>query len=166
MNLRLSTTQKQESCAGFTLIEVIMSLAILTVVMSGVIYGYGQINRLALSSSWSLAAQSIALQGLERARSAQWDAQPLSTYSSGLGTGDEWPDTTNAAGVLVPVMDTNCWLDVPCTGTNIYVTNYISIQTISQTPPVRQIRSDCVWGFPLTGKLCTNTVISIRASTQ
>lgn len=165
MNLRLATTNKQEGTAAFTLVEVLMSFVILILVMTGLIYGYGQINRMALWSSWSLAAQSIASQGLERARSAQWnESNPLKT--TGLGTSDEWPDTTNSTGAIVPYLDTNCWLDVPCNGTNIYVTNYITIKTVCDKPPLRMIRSDCVWCYPLNNKLCTNTVISLRAPDQ
>jgi hypothetical protein len=28
------------------------------------------------------------------------------------------------------------------------------------------IRSDCIWNFPLTGQLCTNTAITLRAPDQ
>jgi type II secretory pathway pseudopilin PulG len=151
---------------GFTLIEVLIAFGIFTIATSGLIYGYVQANRTATWSSWSLAAQSIASQGLERARAAQWNELQPSPYTNGPGTSDEWPPVTNSSGGVLPTLDTNCTLDVPSTGSLIYVTNYIYVSTISYTPPMRMIRSDCVWNFPLTGQLCTNSAISLRAPDQ
>jgi prepilin-type N-terminal cleavage/methylation domain-containing protein len=152
---------------GFTLIEVLIAFGIFAIATSGLIYGYVHANRTATWSSWSLAAQSIASQGLERARAAQWNELQPSPYTNGAGTADEWPPYTNASGVVLAKQDTNCTLDVPSSGSLIYVTNYIYVGNIgSGTPPMRMIRSDCVWNFPLTGQLCTNTVISLRAPDQ
>ncbi|HEY4953174.1 MAG TPA: hypothetical protein VII71_07310 [Verrucomicrobiae bacterium] len=108
-------------------------------------------------SSWSVAAQSYAQQGAEQARSAQWNSQ-MWPVASGPGTGDELGCPTNYFQV-----DT---LDVPTDGAYINITNFISITQISTNPSVRQIRSDCVWWFPLTGQWCTNTVITLRAPDQ
>ena len=44
-------------------------------VMSGMMYGYVQANRMAEWSSQSLAAMSYAAQGMEQLRSAQWSAE-------------------------------------------------------------------------------------------
>ena len=134
-----------------------VALALFGLAISGLTYGYVQANRTATWSSWSLAAQSIASQGAERARAAQWNE---------LGTGDDWPPVTNSSGTVLPTLDTNCTLDVPSNGQLIYVTNYIYVSTVSVTPPLRQIRSDCIWTFPLTAQLCTNTVITFRAPDQ
>ncbi len=157
--------RRTTSNLGFTLIEVLIAFGIFAVVTSGLIYGYVQANRTATWSSWSLAAQSIASQGLERARSAQWDSQ-MFPPTNGLGTPDEWPPLTNASGVVLATVDTNCTMDVPSTGQLIYVTNYIYVSTVSSAPPLRMIRSDCVWTFPLTGQLATNTAITLRAPDQ
>jgi prepilin-type N-terminal cleavage/methylation domain-containing protein len=151
---------------GFTLIEVMIAFGIFAIVTSGLIYGYTQANRTATWSSWSLAAQSIASQGLERARAAQWNELQPSPYTNGPGTGDEWPPKTNSSGVIIATVDTNCTLDVPSTGLQIYVLNNIYVSTVSTAPPLRMIRSDCVWNFPLTGQLCTNTAITLRAPDQ
>jgi len=150
-------TPKKNRRLGFSLIEVMVSFAIFTLVISGLVYGYVQVNRTATWSSCSLAAQSIASEGLERARAAQWNE---------LGSGDDWPPATNGSGVVIATLDTNCTLDVPSTGTLIYVTNFIYVSTVSVSPPLRQIRSDCVWNFPLTNQRCTNTAISLRAPDQ
>jgi prepilin-type N-terminal cleavage/methylation domain-containing protein len=150
--------RKQNKCrrSGFTLIEVLISFAILVTVTSGLIFGYVQLNRTATWSSWSLAAQSLASEGLEQARAAQW-------YES--GSIDQWPPTTNLLGVVVP-FQTNCTLDVPTSGQPISVTNYVTITSYSANPPIREIRSDCVWNCPLTGQLCTNTLITLRSPDQ
>jgi type II secretory pathway pseudopilin PulG len=166
MMLRLTQANGQTKGAGFTLIEVLIAFGVFAIVTSGLIYGYVQANRTATWSSWSLAAQSIASQGLERARAAQWDELQPSPYTNGPGTADEWPPTNNSSGVPMPYLDTNCTLDVPSTGQLIYVTNYIYITTVSIAPPLRMIRSDCLWTFPLTGQLCTNSAISLRAPDQ
>jgi type II secretory pathway pseudopilin PulG len=148
--------KSRTACDAFTLMEVMIGFFIFGLVISGMIYGYVQANRLAEWSSMSLGAQSYALQGLERARSAKWDTQ-VWPQNVGPGTGD-WLGTTNWYEV-----DTN---DVPAKGTPLLLTNYIYITCVSTNPPLRQIRSDAVWRFPLTGKAYTNTVITLRAPDQ
>src|SRR5438270_12546285 len=58
--------------SGFTLVETLVAVLILSMVMSGVIYGYVQANRIAEFSSMSLAATAYAQQGAEQARAADW----------------------------------------------------------------------------------------------
>ena len=147
---------------GFTLIEVVISLAAFGLVTSGLIYGYVQVNRMAEWSSMSLAAQSYASQGVEQARSAQWNYS-MWPITNGPGTGDELGFSQSVGYTNYTTAGT---MDVPTTGAYFYITNYITITNISVNPPVRQIRSDCVWRFPLTGKLITNTAITLRAPDQ
>jgi type II secretory pathway pseudopilin PulG len=157
MRVLLVQTNNRAKTSGFTLMEVLIAFMIFTLVISGMIYGYVQANRMAEFSSMSLGAQSYALQGAEQARAAKWDTQtyPIAT---GPGTGDEL-GLTNYYQV-----DTN---DIPTTGQPLLLTNYISITQIGNgSPPLRQIRSDCVWTFPFTAKLYTNTVITLRAPDQ
>ena len=52
---------------GFTLGEVLVAFCVFGMVISGLMYGYVQTNRMAEMSSMSLAAQSFAIQGLEEA---------------------------------------------------------------------------------------------------
>lgn len=151
---------------GFTLGEVLISFFVFSLVISGLIFGYSQINRMAEYSSMSLAAQSFASQGLEQARSAQWDYVRWPNTNYGIGTGDDlW---TTSQNYTTNIIDT---LDVPTTGAPIQVTNFITITYVQTNlnpslPPLRQIRSDCVWTYPLSGQVCTNTAISIRAPDQ
>jgi len=165
MILRLAQANEQTKNAGFTLIEVLVAFLIFTMSVGGLIYGYVQANRMATWSSWSVAAQSYASQGLEQARSAQWNSQ-MWPITNGPGTGDELVCPTNYSRV-----DT---LDVPTIGAQINITNYVTVTSVtnysisppSPNPPLRQIRSDVVWWFPMTARLCTNTVISLRAPDQ
>lgn len=149
--------------AAFTLVEVLISIALLTLVISGVIYGYAQANRFAEWSSMSLAAQSYALQGLEQVRSAKWDfwTYPIT---------DVIATPTNSSGQYIIGGTINFTqsdiMDVPLTGAQLAsanVTDYIKVTQISTSPELREVWSQCVWVFPRTGKLYTNTVITYRA---
>jgi hypothetical protein len=57
-------------------------------------------------------------------------------------------------------------LDVPTSGSPIYVTNFVTISNLNTYLPLRQITVCCVWTFPLDGTLCTNMAVSIRAPDQ
>jgi type II secretory pathway pseudopilin PulG len=167
----LHWTPKKNHRRGFTLAEVLVSFFIFGLVFSGLIYGYVQVNRMAEFSSMSLAAQSYASEGLERVKSAQWNYVRWPNTNYGPNTGDELGFPT-AIGYtnLPPVVDT---LDVPTSGAPIYITNYVTIMNVltnlvaaGAAPFMRQIRSDCVWNFPLDNTLCTNTAIALRAPDQ
>jgi hypothetical protein len=54
-------------------------------------------------------------------------------------------------------------MDIPVSGAPYYVTNYIKLIQISTSPQLREVWSQCIWTFPLTGQLFTNTVITYRA---
>lgn len=149
---------KRKPGAGFTLAEVVVSIAILTSVMTGLILGYIQSDRRARWCSMTLAAESLASQSVEQARAAKWDVH-AQTPGTGPGTSDELPPT-NYTQIF-----TNTLL-VPASGEAISVTNFVSVIDISSNPPVREIRADCVWRSPLNGKWFSNTVITYRISDQ
>ena len=166
MTLRSAQANERVKCAGFTLIEILISFLIFTLVISGLIYGYEQANKMAMWCSMSLAAQSYASQGLEQARSAQWNSQ-MWPVTNGPGTGDElalYPSGVATNGYTNYTQSDS--LDIPSTGSYFYVTNYISVTNLSLNPPLRQIRSDVIWTFPLTSQTYTNTVITLRAPDQ
>jgi len=139
--------------AGFTLVEVTMSIAILALALAGMIYGYVQTNYRAEWSSMSLAVQSLTVQAIEQARAAKWDV-----YSTASGSNpDELP-----VGTYNTVF-TNAVL-VPSNGGTMTITNILTITTVSTRPPVRQLSSVCAWKFPRTGAWFTNTVITYRGA--
>lgn len=152
MRFNLEHTAGQRTQTAFSLVEVMVCSAIFALVAAGAIYGYTQADRSAEWSSMSLAAQSLASEGLERARAATWQTEATSDT-----TADDFPTgNTN-------ILQTNVMV-IPATGKNI--TNYVSIkiQNISTNPPLRQILATCAWQFPLTGKWFTNTLVTQRAS--
>jgi len=156
----------RKGCVAFTLPEVLIATVVTALVVGGVLDGFVQANRMAEWSSMSLAAQSLAAQGMEQARCAQWNSQEF-PYETGPGTGDELPVSNGLnATWSTNYSGTNYALDVPASGTPFYATNYITLTTVQVTPPLRMIRSDCVWTFPLTGKIFTNTMVTYRAPDQ
>ncbi len=139
---------------GFTLAEVVVAIAVSTLAFGGVIYGYVLTADRAQWSSYSLAAQSLAMQGVEQARAAQWDPKA-------------WPPVDQLGVTNYTQVST---LDVPVSGQQpVQATNYISVTTVSLDPPLRQLRADCVWwlsnGRRSRGPF-TNTVITLRTSDQ
>ena len=124
-------------------------MGVLAIVIQGVIYGYMDSSRRAEWNGHSLAAQSLASQGVEQARAAKWDPQA-------------WPVVDELPPTNFVEIDT---LDLPTAGQPIYATNYISVTTLSLNPPLRQIRADCAWNFLGRGSF-TNTIITFRAPDQ
>jgi hypothetical protein len=136
--------------AAFTLVEVVMAAALGSLTVGAGLYGYVLSARRAEWSGYSLAAHSLAVQGVEQARAAKWDptgSQPDELVSS------NFPSVVNI-------------LDIPISGTNIvYATNFTTISYASTNPSIKMIRVDCVWKFIKNGPF-TNTVITYRAPDQ
>ncbi len=145
-------------------------------VVGGVIYGYTEANRMADYTAMSLASESMAMQGIERARSANWNptAYPM-TY--GMNGADELGSTNTGGGYvnglpIGPIFSTIDYMDIPSKGTpdqtnfTSWVTNNVYVTNISLNPPLRQFRSDAIWTYPATGQLITNTVMDLRAPDQ
>ena len=151
---------------AFTLVEVLMAFVILVIVMTGLMYGYVQANRIAEWSSMSLAAQSYASQGVEQLRAGDW--RPRDGTNSGPNSPWEvWPipGTVTNSG-------TNYILDIPIKGNPasndfaFFVTNYVHVTEPCNNPPVLEFYSVAYWVFPITGQLCSNIVILQRAPDQ
>lgn len=167
MIVRPIQSQKKTGCPGFTLLEVLISFLVLSIATAGVVFGYVQANRMAEWSSMSMAAQSSASQGAERARTANWRPRDYPP-NTGPGTMDELPPGTNGEPVIVNVD----YFDIPSKGDpsssdfDSWVTNFVWITNLSTNPPLRLIRSDAVWKFPFTGNVYTNTIMLLRAPDQ
>jgi type II secretory pathway pseudopilin PulG len=156
MRVLLVQTNNRAKTSGFTLMEVLIAFMIFTLVISGMIYGYVQANRIAEFSSMSLGAQSYALQGAEQARAAKWNSQ-MWPITNGPGTGDELGQTQYTQ------IDTN---DVPTSGAPLLLYDTITITNLSTSPALRLIRSDVTWVFPFTNITNRNTVVTLRAPDQ
>ena len=136
---------------AFTLVEVMMSMMVLGIMVTGIVAGYTQAIRQAEWSAYSLAANSLAMQPIERARAAKWDQ-----YAT--------PQTCMVVSANFP-LETNI-LDIPISGTNIvYATNRTTITDISTSPPLKQISVECTWRFMNRG-VFTNKVMTFRAPDQ
>ena len=133
---------------AFTLVEVMISVVIAGICIGGIFQGYVLSARRVEWSGISYAAQALAIQRVEQARSCKWDT-------------DAGVDELIAANFP---MQTNL-MDLPVTGTNFLIgTNFTTISDISTNPPLlRMIWVDCVWRFALTGRLFTNTVVTYRS---
>ncbi len=112
------------SIRAFTLPEVIASLLILGIMITGVVVTYIQSHRAAEWGAYSLAANSLAMQSVEQVRGAMWDP-----YRN--------PPTDNTTGVATRVTNT---LDIPISKTNaVYATNRLVVTTLSTFPPLMSI---------------------------
>lgn len=137
--------------AGFTLAEVVISTGLAAITVGATIYGYVMSTRRAEWSGYSLAANSLALQGMEQARASKWD--PLGNPPVDQLVSSNFPTRVNI-------------LDIPIQGTNIvYATNFTTISTVQTNPAVKLIRVDTVWRFQGKGPY-TNTVVTYRAPDQ
>jgi hypothetical protein len=143
--MMLWTNSGRPGNRAFTLAEVVMATAITAVVFGGIVTCHIQSSRRAEWSGYSLAAQALALQQLEQARSAKWDTLTTPAVD----------EITNIAPV------TSAILDLPISGTNaVWATNYatVSTVTISATPyvAVHMVEVKTVW--PFRRKLFTNSL--------
>ena len=137
--------------AAFTLAEVVVSLAIASTVISGIVTGYINCVYRAEWLACSVAAQSMATQRLEQIRSARWDTlanPPLDEV------------TTNQFPMVIQP------LSLPQAGTNVInATNRTFITVISSDPPMRLIRVECTWRFP-GRRVYTNSLTTYRSPAQ
>jgi type II secretory pathway pseudopilin PulG len=167
MRLHLAQSKKRTDCSGFTLMEIMVAFGIFAMATGGLVYGYVVANRLAAWSSMSLAAESFASQGTERARAANWRPRDYPP-ATGPGTMDELPVPVGGG----PAFTNVDYFDIPTKGdpssTNFdfWVTNYVWVSNVTTNPPLRMYRSDAIWKFPITGRLYTNSVILLRAPDQ
>src|SRR3954469_2521128 len=132
--------------SAFTLAEVVIAAALGSLTIGAGLYGYVMSAKRAEWSGYSLAAHSLAVQGIEQARAAKWD--PTGAQADDL-VSSNFPVAVNI-------------LDIPISGTNIvYATNFTTISYVSTNPAIKMIRVDCVWNFIKRGPF-TNTVVTYR----
>ncbi len=122
--------------AGFTLAEVVVSVAISTLLFSGTILAYVQSAYRSEWTGYSLAAQALAIQQLEQARSAVWDPTQV-------------PVKNEITNILTT---SSAILDLPVSGSNyVWATNYATVQSITLSnavgASVYKVKVDTVWPF-------------------
>jgi Tfp pilus assembly protein PilV len=128
---------------GFTLAEVVICVFVAALVFAGMIACYVQGAYRAEWSGYSLAAQALAIQQLEQAKSAVWDNQAFPPKN----------EITNIVLVTAAV------LDVPIAGTNaVWATNYATWSQItgisaSSSASVYMVKVDTVWPFIWKGQI-------------
>lgn len=144
---------------GFTLVEVVMSVALLTLLFGGILTAYIQTARQAEWAGYSLAAQAISIHQIEQARSAVWDYSINKNELTNLNL-TAWSYNSSTK---VGTGRTTRVLDIPISGTNIVVaTNFVTVKLLNvgglTNVQVQMISVDTVWPFlTLRGiKLFTN----------
>lgn len=141
-------SERNRRTVAFTLAEVLIAMSISVLIMGSIIYGYlGTATRVEWNA-YSLAAQSLALQRIEQARSCKWDPEASPPIDQLVAS--NFPPEVNI-------------LDIPVSGTNIvYATNFTTITEISSDPPTKCVVVQCVWNFK-GRRNYTNTVVTYRA---
>lgn len=135
---------------AFTLPEVVASLLILGIMITGIVVTYIQTHRAAEWGAYSLAANSLAMQSVEQARGATWDPYAYPAVDK----------TTNVATRITNV------LDVPIAGSNsVYATNRLWVTTLSIIPPLKSIYVETSWTF-MNRRVFTNSILTYRAPDQ
>jgi type II secretory pathway pseudopilin PulG len=143
----MQPTRRQRRFLAFTLIEVVVATAIAVLVMAGMFQGYSIASRQAQFSSFSLAANAMAMQQMESIVAATWVVSGTSV--------------TNIFSPVLTATQVNA-LCVPSTGTNlVFGTNYATVTQLSTNPPYLMVQVSCVWNFMGMGNF-TNTVAVLR----
>ena len=143
------TCSCSSSMSAFTLIEVVMATSITAMAVIGILSGYVMSARRAEWSAYSLAAQSLAIQGVEQARACKWDSESLPLVDE-LVAGN-FPPLTNV-------------LDIPINGTNVtWAPHFTTITTVSTNPPLKCVQVNTVWKF-LNNRLFTNSAWTYRGT--
>lgn len=139
------------TAAGFVLEEVIVSMAIATVVIAGIVSGYIISAQRADWSAHNGSAQALATQRLEQVRAAKWD-----TLAS--------PPVDEVVTNNFPVLTQP--LEVPLAGTNkIMATVITQITRVEEDPELKLIQVECIWSYLGRGPF-TNSIMTYRAPDQ
>src|SRR4029077_12300442 len=114
---------------GFTLIEVVIAMLIISVSLAGLMGVYVQTAVRTEWSSYNLSAQMMAVSGMERCRAAKFD--PRGATPVDLLWTTNFPQRVDV-------------LDVGTSGGIVpYGTNTTTITQIASNPPLKMIRVDC-----------------------
>ena len=136
--------------AGMTLVEVIISMALTGMAVGAIVNGYNYSTNSAHKAALSLAANALAMERIEEARSATWA-----------------PDRVPAVDQLVATNFPNKTVTLDAAGCGAMVLPAQLKTVISQvaSPRLKRIRVDCIWQFR-GGRWVTNTIETFRAPQQ
>jgi type II secretory pathway pseudopilin PulG len=138
---------------AFTLAEVVISMAMAALTVSGVISCYLMAVQRSEWTAASTAAHQLAMDRMAQLRALRWEVS---------WEGDATRTNELVAGSFV---DPGEALDLPQTGTEpLLATNYVTVTRLND-PPLLLLRVDCVWSLLSLGPF-TNTLVSYRASDQ
>ena len=137
--------------SAFTLMEVVVSLAILGLSLGGILTLYVRSAQRADWSGYSVSAQMMALSGLEQCRAAKFD--PHGSPPTDALVSSNFPPR-------VDVLDPG-----NANGIASYGTNTITILTIYTNPPLKLMRAVCTWTYPGRG-VFSNSASVYRAANQ
>ena len=140
-----------EANSAFTLMEVVIALAILGLSLGGILTLYVRSAQRADWSGYSVAAQMMALGGLEQCRAAKYD--PHGSPPTDALVSANFP-------ARVDILD-----PASANGIASYGTNTTTILTISTDPALKMVRVDCTWTYPGRG-VFTNSVFTYRTANQ
>ena len=151
MKLPIAKIDLSRRTKAFTLEELVVSMAITSFAIGGIVSGYMMASKRAEWSAYSQAAQSLAQQKLEQTRAAKWDPYAYPPVDQVVST--NFPDSLLT-------------LDLPVT-TNAVPTAQVkvSIVTLSANPPLKSVVVSSIWSYLNHGPF-TNSVASLRSPDQ
>jgi len=150
IDVRTFRAPSQGGIRCFTLVEVVLSIAIVAFGCWGIVYGYMMAAKQADLSGCSLAASALAMQRLEQARSAKWDRLVS-------------PAIDELISANFPLVITNLDIPVSTSVPQTMVSLATTISWITNDPPLKFIQVTCTWTNLMSGQIHTNTVATYRA---
>jgi prepilin-type N-terminal cleavage/methylation domain-containing protein len=127
---------------GFTLVEIVITMAITAMILAGVFYGYVQSARNLAWATCSLQAQLNAIERMEQTYSVIYKPQPP-------GANDQLVSSNFPIAVCTNILGSNF----------TYISDNMSQGITNQF--LKMVRVDCVWMFQ--SKLFTNSISYLRA---
>ncbi len=128
-----------------------MSMAIVGVTIGGMMTGHVTSAKMGEFSAASAAAQQMANEKMEQARSAKWDTMAYPVV-----------DQLTSTNFSTVVAD----LDIPGPkGAAVSATLTTKITNVTMDPPMRMVTVECVWSLPSRGPF-TNSVTTMRTPDQ